>query len=47
MEKAKEAYSKAKAEDKIKQIVELKTGHKVTEEASREAIDFLAKHLGF
>ncbi|MEI6234697.1 MAG: acetylxylan esterase [Planctomycetota bacterium] len=46
-EKAKAAYAKLNAADKFKQIIEPKTGHKVTDEATQEALDFFAKHLGF
>ena len=45
-EKAKAAYEKAGAADKFKQIVEPKTGHKVTDESMAEAIEFFKKHLG-
>src|SRR6185295_4451804 len=41
-EKIKAAYAKAGAEDKFKQIVEKDTGHKVTDDALKEAIKFLA-----
>jgi dienelactone hydrolase len=46
-EKCKAAYERAKGSDRFRQIVEPHTGHKVSDESLKEALDFLAKWLKF